>query len=78
MLLDLRDLRGGPTVQRGQVAPDDPLVGGFVGRLTRPLDVTARISEQPHLTYLVTLEVRGEMATECRRCLLHCRRIHAL
>jgi len=69
MLLDLRDLRSGRTVQRGQVAPDDPLVGGFVGRLTRPLDVTARISEQPHRTYLVTLEVRGETATECRRCL---------
>ena len=69
MRLDFRALRAGRTVQRAQVAPDDPLVSGFFGRLTRPLDVTARISEQPHRTYLVTLEVRGEVESECRRCL---------
>ena len=69
MQLHLRALRAGRAVQRAQVAPDDPLLKGFFGRLSRPLDVTARISEQPHRAYLVTLEVRGEVESPCRRCL---------
>jgi uncharacterized protein len=69
MLLNLRALRGGRAVLRGEIAPDDALLEGFFGRLMRPLEVTARISEQPHRTYLVTLEVRGEVESPCRRCL---------
>ncbi len=69
MLLDLRALRGGRGVWRWRVEPEDPLVQGFFGRLTRPLDVTARVSEQPHRSYLVTLEIRGEVESSCRRCL---------
>jgi uncharacterized protein len=69
MLLDLKALRGGRSVERAAIAPDDPLLGGFFGRLTRPLEVTASISEQPHRTYLVRLEVRAEVESPCRRCL---------
>jgi uncharacterized protein len=69
MLLDFKAVRDGRSTQVFGVAPDDALLRGYFGRLTRPIDVTARIVEQPHQTYLVTLETRGEVEFSCRRCL---------
>jgi len=75
MRIDFKALRGSRAVQRGELAPDDPLLQGFFGRLTRPLEATARISEQPHKSYLVQLEIRAEVESPCRRCLTATRQL---
>ena len=69
MLLDFQAVQAGRSTQAFTVTPDDAVLEGFFGRLTRPLEVTARVREQPHRSFLVELHVSGEVETHCRRCL---------
>lgn len=69
MLLDFKAVKEGRSTQLFEVEPEDPLLSGFFGRLTQPLEVPAQIVEQPHQIYLVTFRVRGEIEVPCRRCL---------
>jgi uncharacterized protein len=69
MLLDFKAAQAGKTRQSFTVPVDDPLLEGLFGRLVEPLQVDARISEQPHRAYLVDLRVRGQVEAPCRRCL---------
>lgn len=69
MFLDFKAVRGGRSIQSFRVPPDESWVADFGGRLLRPLDVTAEISEQPHRSYLVRLGVHDEVEAPCRRCL---------
>jgi uncharacterized protein len=77
MLLDFKSVKAGRSEQTFAVPPDDPLLDGFFGRLTEPLEVTARVSEQPHRAYLVELTISGDFEVPCRRCLSPAReRVH--
>ena len=69
MLLDFRQLRDGRSLQIFETAPEDVLLEGFFGRLTRPLATRAQIQEQPHQVYLVELRLETEVEQPCRRCL---------
>jgi uncharacterized protein len=69
MWLDFKAVQAGRSTQRFSVAPDDPLLEGFFGRPTAPLEVVARVREQPHRSFLVELHVRGEVEAPCGRCL---------
>lgn len=69
MLLDFKAVKDGRSTQFFRLGAEDSLLEGFFGNLTRELDVTARIVEQPHRMFVVTLRVEGELESPCRRCL---------
>ena len=69
MLLDFQAVQAGRSVQTFRVEPDDAVLTGFFATLTAPLEVTARVTEQPHRSFLVDLRIEGEVEFPCRRCL---------
>ena len=69
MLLDFSAVRDGRSAQVFTVEPDDPLLQGLPGRAADPLRLTAEIREGAGRSYVVDLELEGELEAACRRCL---------
>ncbi|MFN2433540.1 MAG: DUF177 domain-containing protein [Gemmatimonadota bacterium] len=70
MLLDFSAVKDGRSTQTFSVESGDRILEGFFAPLARPLEVTGRVREQPHRSFLVELRVDGELEMGCRRCLV--------
>lgn len=69
LAVDLRDLRHGPVTTSLEVAPDDPTISGLGVGFLDPVRLEGRLQATADHDYVWQVELRSQVATECRRCL---------
>jgi uncharacterized protein len=67
--VDLRDLKHGPVATTGSLPQDDPVFDGLGLSLDGPVQVDGRIQASGVGGYFWKGHVRGQVQTQCRRCL---------
>jgi len=67
--VDVRELRHGPVLVSGQVAPDDPLFEGLEVALLGPVRVAGDLQSAGHGGYYWHGQFESSIRSVCRRCL---------
>ena len=69
MILDLSQLEHGRLEAAFQIPPESPILEGFGGEVSEPIDLAVSVRHPRGGTYVVDAVLTGSVTRPCRRCL---------
>jgi uncharacterized protein len=69
MMLDLSQLERGRLEAAFQIPPESPVLEGFGGEVTEPIDLGVSVRHPSGDTFVIDAVMTGSLTRSCRRCL---------